>query len=88
MNKIVKTVGLLLAGIALTAGTTAYAAPRHRGAGPRLAPIHRRALPPPRPRPHHHAPVVVHEYRECGGEGLVAGLLGGLVGGLVGALVN
>lgn len=77
MNKTIKTVVILLAGLALMTGM-AVAAPHH-GRHCRPAPIHH--APPP---PHHH--VVVHHH-ECGG-GLVAGLVGGLIGGIVGALAN
>ena len=76
MNKTVKTIVILLAGLALTTGT-AFAAPHH-GGHCRPAPIHH--APPP---PHHHVEV----HHECGGS-LVAGLVGGLIGGLVGALAN
>ena len=79
MNKIVKTVVVLLAGLALTTGT-AVAAPHHGG---HCRPVHIHHAPPP-PRPHHH---VVVRHHECGG-GLVAGLVGGLIGGIVGALAN
>ena len=85
MNKIIKTVGLILAGLALTAGT-AYAAPHHHGPC-RPAPIHRCPPPPPPPPPprhaHHH-----HGGHEHPAGGLVAGLVGGIVGGIVGALAH
>lgn len=81
MNKVVKTVVVLLAGLTLTTGT-ALAAPRHGGHG-RPVCIHHAPTPP---RPQHHRTVVVHHH--ANGGGLVAGLVGGLIGGIVGALVN
>lgn len=81
MNKIVKTVVILLAGIALTTGT-AVAAPRHHV---RPVRIHHCAPPPPPPRHHHHHGG--HGHVDCGA-GLVGGLIGGLVGGIVGAIAN
>ena len=80
MNKIVKTVVILLAGITLAAGT-AVAAPHHYV---RPVRVHRCAPPPPPPRHHHHGG---HGHAECGA-GLVGGLIGGIVGGIVGALTN
>lgn len=79
MNKIVKTIVVLLAGMTLTTGT-AFAAPHH-GGHCRPAPIHHHC-PPPRHHVVHHV-----EHHACGG-GLVAGLIGGLVGGLIGAAAN
>ena len=82
MNKIVKTVVVLVAGLVLTTGT-AVAAP-HYGRHCRPAPVHHHCPPPPPPRHH----VVHHvEHHECGG-GLVGGLIGGLVGGLIGAVAR
>lgn len=80
MNKIIKTVVVLLAGMTLTAGT-AVAAPHH-GWG------HRPHCPPPPPRHH-----VVHHVHHHGGHGggwvaLGAAAIGGLVGGLIGAAAN
>ena len=85
MNKIVKTVMVLVAGLALTTGT-AVAAPHHGGRG--HAPVHHRC-PPPRHNVHRHCPpprpVVVH-HTTCVAP--VAAVVGGVIGGLVGALVR
>ena len=79
MNKTIKTIAVLLAGMTLTAGT-AVAAPHH-GRHCRPAPIHHHC--PPR----HH--VVVH-HAHHGGESagwvaLGAAAVGAVVGGLIGA---
>ena len=68
MNKAIKTVAILLAGLTVAAGT-AQAAPRHCG--------HR---PPPPPR--HHVVVRHVEHHDCGAGwvALGAAVLGGLVG--------
>ena len=79
MNKIVKTVMVLVAGLALTTGT-AVAAPHHGGRGP--APRHHHCPPPPR----HH--VVHHTHHHGGNAGWVAlgaAAVGAVVGGLIGA---
>ena len=81
MNKTIKTIAVLLAGLTLTAGT-AVAAPHH-GRPCRPAPIHHRCPPPPRHHVVHHV-----EHHHAGGVGLVAGLVGGLIGGLIGAAAN
>ena len=83
MNKIVKTVLVLVAGMVLTTGT-AVAAPHH-GRHCRPAPIHHRCPPPPR----HH---VVHHVEHHGGNvGLIAlgaAAVGAVVGGLIGAAAH
>ena len=80
MNKIVKTVAVLVAGTILTAGT-AVAAPHH-GWG------RRPHCPPPPPRHH----VVHHVHHHGGGEAgwvaLGAAAIGAVVGGLIGAAAN
>ena len=79
MNKTIKTIAVLLAGLTLTAGT-AVAAPHH-GRHCRPAPIHHHC--PPR----HH--VVVHHAHHGGGSAgwvaLGAAAVGAVVGGLIGA---
>ena len=82
MNKIVKTVLVLVAGMVLTTGT-AVAAPHH-GRHCRPAPIHHRC-PPPR----HH--VVHHVEHHGGNAGLIAlgaAAVGAVVGGLIGAAAH
>ena len=84
MNKTIKTIAVLLAGLTLTAGT-AVAAPHHgwghRGWG------HRPHCPPP-PRQHviHH----VHHHGGCdaGWTTLGAAAVGAVVGGLIGAAAH
>ena len=85
MNKIVKTVVVLVAGTILTAGT-AVAAPHHgghRGCG------HRPYCPPP-PPPRHHVIHHVHHHGGCdaGWTTLGAAAIGAVVGGLIGAAAN
>ena len=75
MNKTIKTIALLLAGLTLTAGT-AVAAPHH-GRG------HRPHCPPP-PPPRYH--VVHHTHHHGGNAGWV--VLGAVVGGLIGAVAH
>ena len=77
MNKTIKTIAVLLAGLTLTAGT-AVAAPHH-GRG------HRPHCPPP-PPPRHY--VVHHTHHHGGNAGWVAlgaAAVGAVVGGLIGA---
>ena len=83
MNKIVKTVLVLVAGTVLTAGT-AMAAPRHLGHC-RPAPVHHRC-PPPRPHVVHH--VHHHGGEAAGWVALGAAAIGAVVGGLIGAAAN
>ena len=82
MNKTIKTIAVLLAGLTLTAGT-AVAAPHH-GRHCRPASIHHHC--PPR----HH--VVVHHAHHGGGNaGWVAfgaAAVGAVVGGLIGAAAH
>lgn len=77
MNKIVKTILILVAGTTLTAGT-ALAAPRH-GWG------RRPHCPPPRHRVIHH---VHHHGNDGGWVTLGAAALGAVIGGLIGAAAN
>ena len=77
MNKTIKTIAVLMAGMVLTAGT-AVAAPHHRG--------HRPHCPPP---PRHH--VVHHTHHHDGNAGWVAlgaAAVGAVVGGLIGAAAH
>ena len=79
MNKTIKTIAVLLAGLTLTAGT-AVAAPHHGG--------HRPHCPPP-PPPRHH--VVHHTHHHGGNAGWVtlgAAAVGAVVGGLIGAAAH
>ena len=80
MNKTIKTIAVLLAGLTLTAGT-AVASPRH-GWG-------RRPHCPPPPPPRHH---VVHHVHHGGGNAgwvaLGAAAVGAVVGGLIGAAAH
>ena len=78
MNKIIKTVAVLMAGMVLTAGT-AVAAPRH-GWG------HRPHCPPPPPR--HHVVHHVHHGGSAGWVVLGAAAVGAVVGGLIGAAAH
>ena len=80
MNKTIKTIAVLLAGMTLMAGT-AVAAPHH-GRG------HRPHCPPP-PPPRHH--VVHHTHHHGGNAGWVtlgAVAVGAVVGGLIGAAAH
>ena len=80
MNKIVKTVVVIVAGTMLTAGT-AVAAPRHGwGRRPHCPPP-----PPPRHQVVHH---VHHGGHEAGWVALGAAAIGAVVGGLIGAAAN
>ena len=82
MNKTIKTIAVLLAGLTLTAGT-AVAAPYH-GRHCRPAPIHHHC--PPR----HHV-VVHHVHHGSGNAGWVAlgaAAVGAVVGGLIGAAAH
>ena len=78
MNKTIKTIAVLLAGLTLTAGT-AVAAPHH-GRG------HRPHCPPPR------CHVVHHTHHHGGGNAgwvaLGAAAVGAVVGGLIGAAAH
>lgn len=80
MNKIVKTVVVLVAGTILTTGT-AIAAPHH-GWG------RRPHCPPPQPR--HHVVHHVHHHGNHGGGWVTLGAaaIGAVVGGLIGAAAN
>ena len=77
MNKTIKMIAVLLAGLTLTAGT-AVAAP-HRG-------WHRPHCPPPPPRHH----VVHHVHHDCNAVwvALGAAAIGAVVGGLIGAATH
>ena len=80
MNKTIKTIAVLLAGLTLTAGT-AVVAP-HYGRG------HRPHRPPP-PPPRYH--VVHHTHHHGGNAGWVAlgaAVVGAVVGGLIGAAAH
>ena len=77
MNKIIKTIAVLMAGMVLTAGT-AVAAPHHGR--------HRPHCPPPPPR--HHVVHHVHHGGNAGWVALGAVTLGAVVGGLIGAAAN
>ena len=77
MNKTIKTIAVLLAGMTLTAGT-AMAAPHHGGG-------YGRHMPAPR----HH--VVHHTHHHGGDVGLIAlgvAAVGAVVGGLIGAVTR
>ena len=79
MNKTIKTIAVLLAGLTLTAGT-AVAAPHH-GWG------HRPHCPPPPPR-HHVVHNVHHHGGNAGWVALGAAAVGAVVGGLIGAAAH
>ena len=81
MNKTIKTIAVLLAGMTLTAGT-AVAAPHH-GRHCRPAPIHHHC--PPR---HHVVHHVHHGGGNAGWVALGAAAVGAVVGGLIGAAAN
>ena len=75
MNKIIKTIAVLMAGMVLTAGTAVAATRQWWG--------HRPHCPPP---PRHH--VVHHTHHHGGNVGWVAlgaAAVGAVVGGLIGA---
>ena len=79
MNKIIKTIAVLMAGTVLTTGT-AVAGPRHGW--------HRPHCPPP-PPPRYH--VVHHTHHHGGNAGWVAlgaAAVGAVVGGLIGAAAH
>ena len=76
MNKIIKTIAVLMAGMVLTAGT-AVAAPHH-GWG-------RRPHCPPPPPPRHQVVHHVHHEGNAGWVALGAAAVGAVVGGLIGA---
>ena len=87
MNKGIKTIAVLLAGFALTAGTAA-AAPHHGGRHA-PAPMHRGGFhhPPPMHHGWHHHPPYRHYhggYWGSGGRYFWPGFVGGVVGGVVG----
>ena len=79
MNKIIKTIAVLMAGMVLTAGT-AVAAPHH-GWG-------RRPHCPPPPPPRHHVVRHVHHEGAAGWVALGAAAVGAVVGGLIGAVAR
>ena len=79
MNKTIKTIAVLLAGLTLTAGT-AVAAP-HRGG-------HRPHCPPPPPPRHHVVHHVHHGGGNAGWVALGAAAVGAVVGGLIGAAAH
>ena len=76
MNKIIKTVAVITAGMVLTTGT-AFAGPHHGW---------RHHCPPPR----HHVVHYVHHHGGCnaGWVALGAAAVGAVVGGLIGAAAN
>ena len=76
MNKIIKTVAVLMAGMVLTAGT-AVAAPKHGWRRPHC--------PPP---PRHHVVHRVHHDCNAGWVALGVVAVGVIVGGLIGAAAN
>lgn len=78
MNKTIKTIAVLLAGLTLTAGT-AVAAPHHGG---------RRAHCPPPPARHHVIHHVHHGRHESGWITLGAVAIGAVIGGLIGVSAN
>ena len=78
MNKNIKTIAVLLAGLTLTAGT-AVAAPHHGWQ-------HRPHCPPP-PR-HHVVHHVHHGGHDAGWITLGAAAVGAVVGGLIGAVAH
>ncbi|MCQ2395169.1 MAG: hypothetical protein MJ249_12875 [Kiritimatiellae bacterium] len=78
MNKIIKTIAVLMAGMVLTAGT-AVAAPRHGW--------HRPHCPPP-PPPRYHVVHRVHHDCNAGWVALGAAAVGAVVGGLIGAATH
>ena len=80
MNKTIKTIAVLLAGLTLTAGT-AVAAPHH-GWG------HRPHCPPPPPPRHHVVHHVHHGGGNAGWVALGAAAVGAVVGGLIGAAAH
>jgi len=77
MNKTIKTIALLLAGLTLTAGT-AVATPHHGG-------WHRPHCPPPRYQVVHHTH---HHGGNAGWVALGAAAVGAVVGGLIGAAAH
>ena len=82
MNKTIKTIAVLLAGLTLTAGT-AVAAPHH-GRG------HRPHCPPP-PPPRYHVVHHTHHHGGYWGRGgcrFWPGFVGGVVGGVVGTALT
>ena len=78
MNKTIKTIAVLLAGLTLMAGT-AVAAPHHGG--------HRPHCPSP-PPPRHHVVHHVHHGGNAGWVTLGAAAVGAVVGGLIGAAAH